>query len=252
MHYRSRIRVWSSYPRRVLLRVVVHPPSNRSNPFSRSISWPVSLASSPWYRPAPFWRHFLTLMRGQPPKVLAELMGHEDIAVTNRYMHLTPGAKEKAIRALEARATQRLAAVLRRIRHLGSDAVLVQDGGRPVTTKALRGWLKRAQRRAQLAPTGNLYTLRHTFCSHVSGSSGSPRPSSACRRHPARTAARCGGGSRRGSRRSGGGRRFRRGGARRLRRGAPWRGHGRRGRRPRRRAGRTPRSRRRRAASTGP
>jgi hypothetical protein len=29
-------------------------------------------------------------------------MGHEDIAVTNRYMHLTPGAKEEAIRALEA------------------------------------------------------------------------------------------------------------------------------------------------------
>ena len=41
-------------------------------------------------------------MRGQPPKVLAELMGHEDIAVTNRYMHLTRGAKEEAIRALEA------------------------------------------------------------------------------------------------------------------------------------------------------
>jgi len=43
-------------------------------------------------------------MRGQPPKVLAELMGHEDVAVTNRYMHLTRGAKEEAIRALEAGA----------------------------------------------------------------------------------------------------------------------------------------------------
>jgi integrase len=63
--------------------------------------------------------------------------------------------------------TGRLAAVLHCIRHLGSDAVLVQDDGRPVTTKALRGWLKRAQRRAQLKVTGNLYTLRHTFCSHV-------------------------------------------------------------------------------------
>ena len=41
-------------------------------------------------------------MRGQPPKVLAELMGHEDIAVTNRDMHLTRVAKEEAIRALEA------------------------------------------------------------------------------------------------------------------------------------------------------
>jgi integrase len=63
--------------------------------------------------------------------------------------------------------TRRLAPVLRRIRHLGGDALLVQDGGRPVTTKALRGWLKRAQRRGQLEVTGNLYTLRHTFCSHV-------------------------------------------------------------------------------------
>jgi uncharacterized protein (DUF2336 family) len=36
--------------------------------------------------------------------------------------------------------TRRLAAVLRRIRHLGSDAVLVQDDGRPMTTKALRKW----------------------------------------------------------------------------------------------------------------
>jgi hypothetical protein len=29
---------------------------------------------------------------------------HEDIAVTNRYMHLTPGAKEQAIQALESGA----------------------------------------------------------------------------------------------------------------------------------------------------
>lgn len=63
--------------------------------------------------------------------------------------------------------TRRLADLLRRIRHLRGEALLVQDDGRPTTTKALRGWLKRAQRRAQLPVTGNLYTLRHTFCSHV-------------------------------------------------------------------------------------
>ena len=63
--------------------------------------------------------------------------------------------------------TRRLAAVLRRIRHLQGDALLMRDDGRVVTTKTLRGWLKRAQRRAQLKVTGNLYTLRHTFCSHV-------------------------------------------------------------------------------------
>ena len=63
--------------------------------------------------------------------------------------------------------TRRLADLLRRIRHLRGEALLVQDDGRPTTTKALRGWLKRAQRRAQLPVTGNLYTLRHPFCSHV-------------------------------------------------------------------------------------
>jgi hypothetical protein len=40
----------------------------------------------------------------QPPEVLAELMGHEEIAVTNRYMHLTPGANEQVIQALEVGA----------------------------------------------------------------------------------------------------------------------------------------------------
>ena len=63
--------------------------------------------------------------------------------------------------------TRRLADLVRRIRHLRGEALLVQDDGRPTTTKALRGWLKRAQRRAQLPVTGHLYTLRHTFCSHV-------------------------------------------------------------------------------------
>jgi integrase len=63
--------------------------------------------------------------------------------------------------------TRRLAAALGSIRHLGSDDLLVKDDGRTVTAKVLRIWMKGAQRRAQLKVTGNLYTLRHTFCSHV-------------------------------------------------------------------------------------
>ena len=60
-----------------------------------------------------------------------------------------------------------LEAVLRRIRHLQGDALLMRDDGGVVTTKTRRGWLKRAHHRAHLKVTGNLYTPRHTFCSHV-------------------------------------------------------------------------------------
>ena len=42
-----------------------------------------------------------------------------------------------------------------------------------MTQKVLRRWLASAQRLAGLKVTGNLYTLRHTFCSHhaMAGSS---------------------------------------------------------------------------------
>ncbi len=36
-----------------------------------------------------------------------------------------------------------------------------------MTQKVLRGWMARAQRLAGLKVTGNLYALRHTFCSHL-------------------------------------------------------------------------------------
>ncbi len=58
--------------------------------------------------------------------------------------------------------TDRLTKALAGIRHLQGDRVFPG-----LTAKLLRGWVKQAQRRAGLAPTGNFHTLRHTFCSHL-------------------------------------------------------------------------------------
>lgn len=40
-------------------------------------------------------------MRGAPPKAIQELAGHSELVTTTRYMHLSPAAKESAIRLLE-------------------------------------------------------------------------------------------------------------------------------------------------------
>ncbi|HET6440641.1 MAG TPA: tyrosine-type recombinase/integrase, partial [Anaeromyxobacter sp.] len=42
-------------------------------------------------------------MRGAPAKVILELAGHAHLSTTMRYMHLSPGHKEQAIRLLDAR-----------------------------------------------------------------------------------------------------------------------------------------------------
>jgi site-specific recombinase XerD len=42
-------------------------------------------------------------MRGAPAKAIQELAGHEDLSTTLRYMHLTPSAREGAIRLLNRR-----------------------------------------------------------------------------------------------------------------------------------------------------
>jgi site-specific recombinase XerD len=43
-------------------------------------------------------------MKGAPAKAIQDLAGHQSIAVTNRYMHLAPGALRSAIDLLEASA----------------------------------------------------------------------------------------------------------------------------------------------------
>jgi hypothetical protein len=40
-------------------------------------------------------------MRGAPARAIQELAGHEDLATTQRYMHLSPAAIDNAIRLLE-------------------------------------------------------------------------------------------------------------------------------------------------------
>jgi site-specific recombinase XerD len=42
-------------------------------------------------------------MRGAPAKAIQELAGHEDLATTLRYMHVSPAARESAIALLNRR-----------------------------------------------------------------------------------------------------------------------------------------------------
>ncbi|BDG06000.1 tyrosine-type recombinase/integrase [Anaeromyxobacter oryzae] len=42
-------------------------------------------------------------MRGAPAKAIQELAGHQHLATTLRYMHLSPAAKDAAIRLLDDR-----------------------------------------------------------------------------------------------------------------------------------------------------
>jgi len=44
-------------------------------------------------------------MRGAPAKAIQELAGHQDLATTQRYMHLSPAAIEGAIRLLDQRGS---------------------------------------------------------------------------------------------------------------------------------------------------
>ena len=40
-------------------------------------------------------------MRGAPARAIQELAGHQELSTTQRYMHLSPAAKESAIRLLD-------------------------------------------------------------------------------------------------------------------------------------------------------
>ncbi len=43
-------------------------------------------------------------MRGAPAKAIQELAGHENLSTTQRYMHLSPAAKDAVISLLDAAA----------------------------------------------------------------------------------------------------------------------------------------------------
>ena len=63
--------------------------------------------------------------------------------------------------------TVRLAAALKKHRHLRAKRVLHQDDAErsPLTQKIVQDWMKRAARRANVKP--GVHILRHTFCSHL-------------------------------------------------------------------------------------
>jgi site-specific recombinase XerD len=46
-------------------------------------------------------------MRGAPAKAIQELAGHQDLATTQRYMHLSPAALDSAIRLLDCSGMRR-------------------------------------------------------------------------------------------------------------------------------------------------
>jgi integrase len=62
--------------------------------------------------------------------------------------------------------TRRLAAALRRHRHLKGPRVMYQDNGQPLTEKVVQNLIARAARGCGLRSTGP-HMLRHTFCSHL-------------------------------------------------------------------------------------
>jgi len=44
-------------------------------------------------------------MQGAPAKAIQEMAGHADLTTTLRYMHLSPAARDSAIRLLDTRPT---------------------------------------------------------------------------------------------------------------------------------------------------
>ncbi|MCA1585545.1 MAG: tyrosine-type recombinase/integrase [Acidobacteria bacterium] len=50
-------------------------------------------------------------MRGAPARAIQELAGHQDLSTTQRYMHLSPAARDAAIRLLETGTDKAVMAV---------------------------------------------------------------------------------------------------------------------------------------------
>jgi integrase len=70
----------------------IHPPPDACRSFGRN-----SLPRSPAYV-----RHALALARRYNPKIVSEMLGHANIAITlDTYSHVLPDMKQKAAKALE-------------------------------------------------------------------------------------------------------------------------------------------------------
>ena len=57
------------------------------------------------------WRDIDLAMRGAPARAIQELVGHSELGVTQRYMHLSPAALDAAIQLLDGRGNMVATAV---------------------------------------------------------------------------------------------------------------------------------------------
>ena len=126
--------------------------------------------------------YLIVLLGGQAGLRCGEMMALEwtDVDFENRQLRVersdwqgqvnsTKGGRGRCIPM-----TERLFAALRSHRSLRSLRVLCQDNGEPLTQQIVRGYVRRAARRAKVVPDG-VHVLRHTFCSHLAMRGASTR-----------------------------------------------------------------------------
>ncbi len=126
--------------------------------------------------------YLIVLLGGQAGLRCGEMMALEwtDVDFENRQLRVersdwhgqvnsTKGGRGRCIPM-----TERLLAALRAHRSLRSARVLCQDDGKPLTQQIVRGYVRRAARRAKVMPDG-VHVLRHTFCSHLAMRGASTR-----------------------------------------------------------------------------
>lgn len=122
-------------------------------------------------------RHLLfVLLGGEAGLRCGEIIALEqtDIDFARGILHVRRSEWEghltlpKGGRARQVNMTPRLAAALKKNRHLRGDRVLWRDDEfEKVTQVLLAKWMRRIQRRAGLKETGGIHILRHTFCSRL-------------------------------------------------------------------------------------
>jgi integrase len=84
----------------------VHPDELRRWLRSAQRQANVALSQGPHVLRHTFCSHLA--MRGAPAKAIQELAGHTNLTTTYRYMHLSPAAREGAIRLLNVRGESRI------------------------------------------------------------------------------------------------------------------------------------------------
>lgn len=116
----------------------------------------------------------IALLGGEAGLRMGEMLALEwkDVDFSKRQLHVRQSdwrghvTIPKGGRTRRVPMTRRLAEALHDHRHLRSDRVLCQDGGRPLTKRIVQRLVANGARRANLDKRG-VHILRHTFCSHL-------------------------------------------------------------------------------------